>query len=563
MIYKLELENYRCYSTFTKDFTDGLNIISGANGTGKTTIVEAIGFALFGNKVTRGKASSWIRHGSKHGKVILHIDDFIITRGDNEQLVESTDGTVLARQHSGVDEWIEKHYGLDYELYGTANYIAQKDIETFSGLQSAERIKRVEKLLRIDVIDAVQKKVKSELTATRRELNEYTSKTSGTSYTEGTVSSLKDKLDLAEQDYQSIEAKHNKALIEYGSYTQNKKDWDRLVKLKSIINSLTYTDFPIEHEKMIGLRDLLKESKKAINKLTKFNGITAEDKAEELVELRDLYTSTKSRLMEVQNITENCTLCGQNVPDNSYIKDLIIKLNNDLKELTEKGELYKKQTEKHELESKVVHGTEWGNLNDIETMISDYSHHYEILEYNKLKDTKEPDTLDISHIEKDKQIKWKELNKVRQDLVYAEKNKSVFETYGDLIETTKNKLHNLEKLSKFTDNYRKEFTKNVVPLIHENAEKIFNYLTADKYTDFSINQDYSVDGYDVYSGSEADAASFAIRMAIAKTSRIKNFNSVILDEISSSFDTQKEEVLIDLLRQSNNQIIYISHGDIV
>ena len=47
MIYKLELENYSCYSTFTKDFDEWLNIISGSNGTGKTTIVEAIGFALF------------------------------------------------------------------------------------------------------------------------------------------------------------------------------------------------------------------------------------------------------------------------------------------------------------------------------------------------------------------------------------------------------------------------------------------------------------------------------------------------------------------------------------
>ena len=56
----------------------------------------------------------------------------------------------------------------------------------------------------------------------------------------------------------------------------------------------------------------------------------------------------------------------------------------------------------------------------------------------------------------------------------AEKNKSIHETYGDLIETTKNNLESLEKLSKFTDNYRKEFSKNVVPLIHDNAEKIFN-----------------------------------------------------------------------------------------
>tara|TARA_B100001250_G_C19802170_1_gene791611 strand:+ start:25 stop:1716 length:1692 start_codon:yes stop_codon:yes gene_type:complete len=563
MIYKLELENYRCYTSFTKDFSDTLNIISGANGTGKTTIVEAIGFALFGNKVTRGKASSWVRHGSKHGKVVLHIDDFIITRGDNEQLVESTDGTVLARQHSGVDEWIEKHYGLTYELYGTANYIAQKDIESFSGLQAAERIKRVEKLLRIDVIDDVQKKVKAELTTTRRDLNEYTRKTSGSSYEPGTVTTLKAALESAEEKYQSAESKHNKALIEYGSYTEKKKKWERLLELKSVIDSLKNTEFPISKEEMIGLRELLKTSAKSMKELVKFNDVEASDRSEELIQLRDLYTSTKSRLEEVQSITDNCTLCGQNVPDSSYINDLIATLEKQLVTFTTKGEQYKRQTEKKELESKIVHNTEWGTLADIEQMISDYSHNYEIIEYNRIKDAKNPDFLDISDIEKVKKTKWKELNQVRQDLVYAEKNKSVYETYGDLIDTTKNKLHNLEKLSKFTDDYRKEFTKNVVPLIHENAEKIFNYLTADKYSNFEINQDYSVSGYDVYSGSEADAASFAIRMAIAKTSRIKNFNSVILDEISSSFDTQKEEILIDLLRQSNNQIIYISHGDIV
>ena len=196
-------------------------------------------------------------------------------------------------------------------------------------------------------------------------------------------------------------------------------------------------------------------------------------------------------------------------------------------------------------------------------MINDFNHRPLVLELEQLQGITEPEKVDISDIELVKRSKWKALNTARNVVVEAEKNKSVHETYGDLINNTKNNLESLEKLSKFTDNYRKEFTKNVVPLIHDNAEKIFNYLTSDKYSDFQINQDYSINGYDVYSGSESDAASFAIRMAIAKTSRIKTFNSIILDEISASFDAQKEELLIDLLKQGNNQIIYISHGDIV
>ena len=561
MIHKLELENYRCYSSFVKDFNNGLNIISGSNGTGKTSIVEAIGFALFGNKITRGKANSWVRHGHKHGKVILHIDNYIITRGDNEQLVEDDEGNVLARQHSGVDEWMENTYGLNYDLYCTANYIAQKDIESFSGLQPAERLKRVEKLLRIDVIDNILKRVKAGLTTTRRELKDYTSKTYGSTYEEGSVTKAKRDLELAEDDYAAADAEYSQALISHGAYTQQLKQWNRLQEVTNQVAALKYTKFDMSQEEMLKLRDNLQESEKAVKQLKKFKDIEGYNHSENLEKLRDLYASTKSRLDEVLEITNECTVCGQNIPDNAYLKTLIATLTEDLQKIKDKGALYKKQTEKAILEEKII-DSEY-DYKELVRMINDYNSRPLVLELEQLQSTTEPEKVDISDIELLKRSKWKSLNNARNVVVDAEKNKSVHETYGDLIQTTKNNLESLEKLSKFTDNYRKEFTKNVVPLIHDNAEKIFNYLTSDKYSNFRINQDYSVEGYDVYSGSEADAASFAIRMAIAKTSRIKTFNSIILDEISASFDTQKEELLIDLLKQGNNQIIYISHGDIV
>ena len=51
-------------------------------------------------------------------------------------------------------------------------------------------------------------------------------------------------------------------------------------------------------------------------------------------------------------------------------------------------------------------------------------------------------------------------------------------------------------------------------------------------------------------------------MSIANTSRIGNFKTIILDEVAASFDNQKEELLIQLLQETKNQLIYITHGEI-
>ena len=46
---KIHLKNFLCYSDTTFDFgTSGLTLISGASGCGKTSIMRAIFFALFG-----------------------------------------------------------------------------------------------------------------------------------------------------------------------------------------------------------------------------------------------------------------------------------------------------------------------------------------------------------------------------------------------------------------------------------------------------------------------------------------------------------------------------------
>jgi exonuclease SbcC len=51
---ELRLKSFRRFEQLTTLFSPGINLFSGANGSGKTTILEAIGFALFDAPIGRG-----------------------------------------------------------------------------------------------------------------------------------------------------------------------------------------------------------------------------------------------------------------------------------------------------------------------------------------------------------------------------------------------------------------------------------------------------------------------------------------------------------------------------
>src|SRR5437879_7404792 len=59
----IHLLNFRQHVDTRLSFESGLTGITGANGTGKSTILEAIAWALYGNPAARGKRDSirWLR----------------------------------------------------------------------------------------------------------------------------------------------------------------------------------------------------------------------------------------------------------------------------------------------------------------------------------------------------------------------------------------------------------------------------------------------------------------------------------------------------------------------
>lgn len=71
LVNSIFLENIRSYSTQNIDFSSNSTLLKGDIGSGKSTILYALEFALFG--ILRGELSgeSLLRHGAKNGRVLL------------------------------------------------------------------------------------------------------------------------------------------------------------------------------------------------------------------------------------------------------------------------------------------------------------------------------------------------------------------------------------------------------------------------------------------------------------------------------------------------------------
>jgi exonuclease SbcC len=161
---RLVLHNFKKYRHAEVDFQDGLTGILGNNGSGKSTIVEAIAWALYGNKVSTVKRDyiKNIRAGdSENVEVRLSLslgkNELLISRSmrGRSMLAEaslSLDGRMVAVGSKEVDQKLEEILKISFQDFMRTFYARQKDLDNLLKEGGAGKREYLLKLLGLDEI---------------------------------------------------------------------------------------------------------------------------------------------------------------------------------------------------------------------------------------------------------------------------------------------------------------------------------------------------------------------------------------------------------------------------
>ena len=164
-IEELQVEDFLSHKETKIHFTHGMTAIVGANGAGKTSLIDAIIFALFNEKVRGEKMTDLIRRGSGKAKVSLKFSEggrrFRLRRerglrgGDAELFMEDSKGeeTLVARGQNEVSEEVQRILGMDKETALNSVFVRQGEIASLIDASPAERKKIIGRLIGIDKLE--------------------------------------------------------------------------------------------------------------------------------------------------------------------------------------------------------------------------------------------------------------------------------------------------------------------------------------------------------------------------------------------------------------------------
>ena len=161
----LNLENFRQHKSTEIHFPTGLIGILGENGSGKTTILEAIAWVLYG-KGTRGSNDSliWRMAAGKSTAVVeltfsfngqtLKVKRSQSATKSNAELTQ--DSKVVATSTKAVNEKILELLAMTHQEFFNSYFTGQKDLNFLGAIGATEREKFVAKMLGYEKIIEVQ-----------------------------------------------------------------------------------------------------------------------------------------------------------------------------------------------------------------------------------------------------------------------------------------------------------------------------------------------------------------------------------------------------------------------
>ena len=312
MIFKrLRLKNFKSYANEIITFDKGITVIVGENGAGKSSIFEAISFALF-KQHTSGKLADLVRNTAdtmsveldfvSRGKEYRVIRDKTKSKTISRLLTKTSSDSEFMSLCSGeteVSSQIEAILDMDSNLFLNAIYIRQGEIAELVDKKPADKKRLIAKLLGIDSLEVAWKNLSPMI-----------------SNYENNLSELKGKLyskDALNEEYET-KTSELKDLRNRGHELEN-----QIVEVKQLIEEISEDKRNMEREKEIYDTQMnnLNNEKQTLEKLEKDKHLLQENldkireaeeeinRLEKYVSKLDVYLDFEKSVVSIQNLKES------------------------------------------------------------------------------------------------------------------------------------------------------------------------------------------------------------------------------------------------------------------
>ena len=169
------------------DFQAGLNTIKAANGSGKSSILDALTFVLFGKPYRDIKLSELVNTSNGKGLEVtcefkIGTDTYVIRRGLKPAVFEiyknGKEMDMLSTKKLNQDE-IDKLLGINLRLFKNIVAVAVTNNKPFLSLPIGDKRALIENIFNIDVLGSMCKDVKKRKTVNNTELDLKTTERRG------------------------------------------------------------------------------------------------------------------------------------------------------------------------------------------------------------------------------------------------------------------------------------------------------------------------------------------------------------------------------------------------
>ena len=353
---RLRLRNFKPYADTDLRLSEGVTVIHGLNGSGKSSLLEACFFALYGARALDGTLADAVTNGADETTVTLwfthdgasyRIDRELRRYGDQVQTttctLESDDGEVTRDGATAVRGFVTDLLRMDHEAFLNCAYVRQGEVNKLINATPSGRQDMIDDLLQLGKLEAYRERAgqarlgvedvlggkRGALSNVAEQLEEKESKDlhERLNGLRSELSEIDDQIDKVETQRERAESTRQEARATLDGYEETRAELDDLADdIESLEASIRETEADRESvgDEIAERRDRLDDLRTALaERLAATDADAADDEAlaDRRAELDDREGTRRERRAEAADDATAFEAQAENLASSAYDLD--------------------------------------------------------------------------------------------------------------------------------------------------------------------------------------------------------------------------------------------------